>query len=125
LVKTSPENGAQKNRKMKTYKLLQFSFDGEYVIDSEHETIEDAQEASADLGSKWFFYPLTVIISGQTVQETGGAFYNMKTGVCLLSEKLKGKRVKTVCKILKKASERPEMEGAEWEEFEDYLLETL
>jgi hypothetical protein len=110
---------------MKNYRLLQFAFDGYYVTDSEHETIEDARETSEDLGSKWFFYPLTVIASGQTVKETGGAFYNTQTGACLLSEKLKGKRVKTVCKILSEASKKPELIGCEWDEFESYLLETL
>ena len=110
---------------MKTYKLLQFGFDGSYVTDSEHKRLEDAQNASVNLGSKWFFYPLSVIISGQTVVETGGLYYNTKTGNCLLSEKLKGKRVKTVCKIFTMASKLPELAGCEWDEFENYLLETI
>jgi hypothetical protein len=80
---------------MKKYKLIVMSFDGDYNY-------------SNDLGSKWYFYPFHFVTtsSGKTVIE-GGQFMNH----------LEGLRVKTVSKHFKEVSERPDMEGANLEEF--------
>lgn len=107
---------------MNKYKLVQMAFDGSFVTDSTHETKEGAENASANLGSKWYFYPLSIIVKGQTVIETGGVFYNIATGEPMLSKILGGKRLKTVSKLLNKASMLPDLQGAEWSEFERYLI---
>ena len=108
---------------MKNFKLIQMSFDGAFVTDSTHETLESAQYTSANLGSKWYFYPWSIITKGQTVVETGGAFYNMKSGKCLLSEKLKGKRFKTAQKLFSKVSKLEDAQNVDSEEFELILLD--
>ncbi len=110
---------------MKTYKLIQMSFDGEYVQDSEHETIEQAEQTSSDLGSKWYFYPLTVIVKGQTVKETGGSLCFISSGEPVLSELLKGKRLKTVKHILNTVSKLDEAQYCEWDQFEILLIDYL
>lgn len=101
------------------------SFDGAFVRDSEHETIEDAGNASADMGSKWYFYPFHVIVKGKTIVETGGNLYgkiNTSDPVCLLSEKYKGKRFATFTKHMKELSKREELQNAGIEEFENELI---
>lgn len=108
---------------MKTqFNLIQVSFDGSHVTDSTHNTIEDAQNASANLGSKWYFYPLSVITKGKTIAETGGYFVNMQTKDTFLNEKFKGKRFATLVKEFKKVSSIPALQNANWEEFESYFI---
>lgn len=112
---------------MKKYILYCVGLDGHFVKDSEHETIEDAENASADLGSKWYFNPFHVIVKGQTIKETGGSLHGIIKGsnktVCLLSEKFKGKRFSTFIKKMKDISKLPEFEAAGCEDFEIALLE--
>jgi len=110
---------------MKNYQLIQMSFDGEYVKDSEHTTIEAAQNASAELGSKWYFYPFSIIVKGQTVKETGGNICYMPSGEPVLSRLLKGKRLKTVKSIFNSLSKSDEMQGADPMLFEEVLIEYL
>jgi len=102
--------------------LIQMSFDGEYVIDSTHETIEDASETSANLGSKWYFYPLSVIVKGQTIQETGGCLFNKQSDEPMLSEMFKNKRLTTLVNVFKHCSEKPEAQGMSFEMYEDFVL---
>jgi hypothetical protein len=87
------------------YKLIQMSFDGKYVTDSEHESIEDAGNASADLGSKWFFYPFSFIVKGQTVVDTGEGLVNMATKEAYMPKMFKRKRLDSVVKAFKKAND--------------------
>ena len=112
---------------MKTnqFKLIQMSFDGEYVHDSDHNTIEDAEEASAELGSKWFFYPFSIIVKGQTVKSTGGNLYDMQTQECILSKLLSGKRLQTVKKLFSKVSEMPEAKNLDCVQYEDLLISVI
>jgi len=107
------------------FKLYQLSFNGEYVLDSEHDTIEEAEETSADLGSKWVFYPWSVIVKGKTIVEFCGCFINLKTKIPILDEIFKGKRFTTACKAFNKASKQKELESADCYEFEDYLINKL
>ena len=91
------------------YKLICMSFDGEYQRERpEFDTIEAAWNYSNRLGSKWFFYPFHFVTtaSGQTVRGAGDFL-----------EYLEGMRVKTVARIFKDHSEKPEMEGADVEAF--------
>ena len=104
------------------YILVQMSFDGEYVIDSKHDTLEEAENTSADLGSKWYFFPWSIIVKGKTVVETGGAFYNMQTNEPILSELLKGKRFTTVQKLFEFTYGTEESAGVGTEEYEDLLI---
>lgn len=110
---------------MKTqFDLYQVSFDGEHVLDSVHNTLDAAENASANLGSKWIFYPLSVIVKGQTIIETGGEFVT-KDGEPLLSFIFKGKRFKTLMSFLAKESKKEDAQGLDYIEFEAMLLNTL
>lgn len=44
------------------YKAILFSIDGDWVTDCQEDTIEQVVEQVADLGSRWIFYPLPMII---------------------------------------------------------------
>ena len=45
------------------YMAVLLSADGECVTDYRHsESIEEVQECLADMGSRWYFYPLHVIV---------------------------------------------------------------
>lgn len=86
------------------FKLICMSFDGAFVTDSEHETIEQAGNASADMGSRWYFYPYHFIVAGKTVKQTGEGLINMATKKAYMSVVFKGKRLQTVVKTFKKAN---------------------
>lgn len=91
------------------YKVMVMAFDGEYKIERpEFNTIEEAREHAANLGSKWFFFPFDFIIT-----ETEKTIVDSSP---LLSF-LKGKRVSTAQKLFKKSSEREDMQGKDVEEF--------
>jgi hypothetical protein len=98
------------------------SFDGETVRDSQHDTIEEAQEASADMGSKWFFYPWHIIVKGVTVKEMGGTFTSTKTDRSVLEEIFANKRLSTVKKFFNKISKRPDAQDLDSEAFEMLII---
>ena len=92
---------------MRKYQVICVSFDGEYKRETpEFDTIEKASQYGNDLGSKWYFYPFQFIVSGETIRKAGYGLTHFE-----------GRRIKTVQRIFKKLSEKPEMEGANVEEF--------
>lgn len=109
------------------YTLFMVTFDGDYVKDSEHNTIEEAQDAIANMGSKWFFYPFPVIVKNHTknkiIAETGGIFFNIQTGECLLNKKFQGKHFNTLLQTFTQASKKNELLNADADQFEHYILE--
>ena len=107
---------------MKEYKLFQVAMDGEHVIDSKHGSLSSAQNTSANMGSKWFFYPLSVIVSGKSIVETGGNVCYVATGEPVLSSIFKRRRLSTLCKVLKSYSEDPNMKDATWEDVENQII---
>jgi len=44
------------------YKLILISPDGDYVTELPKETIDECGDQSANMGSRWFFYPFHFII---------------------------------------------------------------
>lgn len=106
-------------------KLICMSFDGEFVINSEHDNLDEAIETAQDLGSKWFFYPFCVFVKGQTVKDCGGVFFNMQTHEPILSELFKGKRFVTMQKVFETASKVKDLQGADCEVFESYIIDHI
>ena len=51
---------------MSKYQALLVAFDGDYQIDYKRETIEEVQNALADRGSRWYFYPFEFVITGDS-----------------------------------------------------------
>lgn len=47
------------------YQLICVAPDGAHVRDSRHPTIKSAWETAADLGSKWFFYPIPLVVGAK------------------------------------------------------------
>lgn len=47
---------------MPRYKAVLFTPDGDWVTDYRFDTIEEVQDALADRGSTWFFYPFEGVI---------------------------------------------------------------
>jgi hypothetical protein len=86
---------------MKDYQLICMSFDGEFVSDFKG-SLEDCREASAEMGSKWYFYPFHFILteSGKTVADAGDMLE------CFI-----GKRFKTVVKKFEELYNRLESDG--------------
>ena len=95
----------------KSYDLICMSFDGDYVTEMRgFEDIQSAWDRSSDMGSRWFFYPFHFVVTpGGTIADTP----NMQW--------LKGKRLKTVRKMFKYASERDETQGFDPDMFAFYL----
>lgn len=109
---------------MKDYRLICMSFDGEYVTDSHHNTIEDACETSADMGSKWFFYPFHFILSGNKVVETGQGLIRMKDNKPYLELMFKGRFFDTVKKAFTKTSSMIAEAKFDALEYEMFLIDT-
>lgn len=105
-------------------KLICMSFDGVYVTDT-NGTLKECQEASSNMGSKWFFYPFHFILtdSGKTIKEAGGITVFMSTGETVMNKKFAGKRLKTVIKKFEKLYNQLEDEKktVDCEEFENLL----
>lgn len=94
---------------MRKVRLIVMSFDGEKQ--REGDTFNDVGEAwehAGDMGSRWYFYPFRFVVteSGQTIVDTPSPL-----------EHLKGRRVKTVQRLFKMASEKEENQGLDVEEF--------
>jgi len=54
---------------MSEYQAVLMAPDGDYVTDHRFGTVEEVEEAIADQGSRWFFYPFAVVVGGGTVSE--------------------------------------------------------
>jgi hypothetical protein len=87
--------------KEKQYNLICMSFDGDFVRDSIG-TLEQCQNQSADIGSKWYFYPFHFIttLSGVVV-DTGTGLVDMTTKESFQSKLFKGRKLSTVKKVFK------------------------
>ena len=80
---------------MRKYELVCMSFDGEYITDSKHETIEEACNASGNIGSKWFFYPFHFILSGSKIIDTGCGLVRMSDKKPFMELMFKGRKITT------------------------------
>jgi hypothetical protein len=81
------------------YKLLLLTPDAsDYVTDGSNLTFEEACERSAEMGSRWFFYPLHFIIVDK------GPGYSDEQRIIDAGDELSwaiGKKVKTVFEVIK------------------------
>lgn len=109
----------------KQYHLICMSFDGDYVRDSTG-TLEDCLNRSADMGSKWYFYPFHFIVTfgSGIVVETGTGLVVMGTGESFQSKLFKGRKLSTVKKVFANTYKRAESEGLQLDclEFEHYMI---
>ena len=44
------------------YKLILLAEDGDYVVEKSQKTVDDCCKQSANMGSRWYFYPFHFII---------------------------------------------------------------
>jgi hypothetical protein len=110
----------------KQYKLICMAFDGEFIRDSIG-TLEDCLNRSADMGSKWFFYPFHFIVTmgNGKVIETGSGLIDMKTEESYQSKLFKGRKLLTVQKVFKDLYKQAESEGLQLDalEYEKYMID--
>ena len=107
------------------YQLICMSSDGEYVMDYKG-SLEDCQSASANIGSKWFFYPFHFIIDkNETVIDTGCGLIHMGTKEPFLELLFKNRKLKEVQKVFKNTYEYIEKENIECDnlEFESIMID--
>ena len=104
------------------FDLICMSFDGEYVRDVRKASFDDCEYASADMGSKWFFYPFHLIVDGNDIVVSSGGSLCSKNEygevVSMLSERLSGMRLSEVAALFNAISTEEEMESADAEAFE-------
>lgn len=73
------------------YKALLFHPDGDYVTDfRDRDTIEEVWDEIADMGSRWFFYPLCFVATDKTIADAPDQLRGMK-----------GKRISTIQKYFR------------------------
>lgn len=110
---------------MKTkYDLICMSFDGVYVKDSSHNSIEEAE--NIELGSKWVFYPFTFILSGQKIVSTYGGLIRMSDKKSFAELMFKNRKLQTVINTFKKTYDylNEHELTADCYEFEEIMIET-
>lgn len=56
--------------KQAQYQLVCFSYDGEYIRDFKADTVDEVKEFAANMGSRWFFYPIETIAKCTKRDET-------------------------------------------------------
>lgn len=94
----------------KKFKLMCMAFDGATVEDS-FGTLENCRNRSADIGSKWYFYPFHFIVTAtisEIVIETGSGIIDTRTNEAYQSKLFKGRRLSTVKKIFMKTHKAAE-----------------
>jgi len=74
------------------YHLICVSPDGYYVRDSSHSTVKDAWDAANDLGNKWFFYPIPIVVG-----EKKKRIIDVPEG---MPTEWRGKTIKKFCSLL-------------------------
>lgn len=109
-----------------TYDLICMSFTGDYVKDSNHNSIEDAEDTASDFGSKWFFYPFVFILSGQKIASTYEGLIRMSDKKSFAELMFKNRKFKTVIDTFKKTYDYLNENDltADCDEFEDIMIET-
>ena len=110
----------------KQFKLVCMAFDGATVKDSIG-TLEDCQNRSADMGSKWYFYPFHFIVTttiSEIVIETGSGIIDTRTDEAYQSKLFKGRRLSTVQKIFMKTYKAAEKLGLQLDciEYDSFMF---
>ena len=108
------------------YQLICMSVDGNYVNDCAG-TLEECRNASANMGSKWIFYPFHFILSKTrfTVIDTGCGLVRMSDKKAFMELMFKNRRFSTVYNAFKEASdyiEREEIMLNDCYDFENVLI---
>ena len=103
------------------YTLICIAFDGEYKKDFTG-TMEECINQSANMGSKWYFYPFHFIINERDViKETGGGLIDMKTKESYLSKLFLNRKLKTVIKVFQKTVNYKEAIGFDPNDYEWFM----
>lgn len=71
-------------------RLVCIAPDGEFVVEGRFETVEQAWNHSQDMGSRWFFYPIHVVVGDKL-----GKIVDVPDG---MSNYWIGKKITTLCK---------------------------
>ena len=80
------------------YKAALFATDGEWVTDYRVSTIQEVWNAHNNAGSRWFFYPIAVVIADHGTLTT--ATQRIVDAPDLLAD-FKGKSLNTLSKFIK------------------------
>lgn len=96
---------------MEKYKLICMSFDGEYITETHGDDVQELWEHSANLGSKWFFYPFHFVCTDKTIKES---YFPV--------EWLQGKRIITVKNLFKKLNDELTLRGVTDMEADEFLF---
>lgn len=110
---------------MEKYQLICMTFDGDFVNDFKG-TIKECENVSADMGSKWYFYPFHFIVTEKgTVMSAGGSLVNMKTKEYYMDRLFLKRNIKTIQKKFKEAQKFLKSESIEVDAtgFEEVLIE--
>ena len=76
------------------YQAIAFALDGEYIVEGEYESIDEAWSTINDWGSRWVIYPIVGVIKNKTC-----------VSMCDGFEHLNHKRITTVSTIINKYHE--------------------
>jgi len=80
------------------YKAILFAIDGDYVTDFESKTKVEVENQIANMGSRWFFYPIVAIITANNTNHSSKRLIIENSGIFDL---FNGKTVKTFAEWIK------------------------
>jgi hypothetical protein len=95
---------------MGKYQALLVAADGGWVTDHSRDSVEEVQEALADQGSRWYFYPFHAVITdrGRVTRDT-----QRIVDAAEPFEHLKGSTVRSFSQVIAGTPER-ELEAILW-----------
>ena len=107
------------------YKLICVSFDGE-TVEAKTGTFQECENYSADMESRWFFYPFHFICTEKgTIVAPGIGLIEMNKGKAFSEALFKNRKLKTALNVFKKAFEycqNNEIEEIDPMEFEEIII---
>jgi hypothetical protein len=74
------------------YKAILFAIDGDYITDFHKKTKTEVENSIADMGSRWYFYPIVAIIKDNNSNVKNNRLIIENSGIFNL---FNGKSVKT------------------------------
>lgn len=82
------------------YKAVLFARDGDWVTDCRGETIDEVSDKLDDLGSRWYFYPLPMII-----KDHGNFVTSRQRVIHTYYDQFKSKSISNVSKMIANMSD--------------------
>lgn len=84
-----------------SYQLICISPDGDCVREGTFNTKDEAWKRNNDMGSRWFFYPIRVLIATTKIVDVGDEWFELMGGSSFYLPQYKNRNLSTLISDLK------------------------